>query len=83
MGFEMSPQKNSFFLWLVLRNRVLVDASLQVRNIQLVSRCSLCEKEGDRCYIDFVLGVLQGFWNLFKNGLELRTVKVTLWCTFS
>lgn len=42
----MFPQNNSFFLWLALRNRVIVDASLQVRNIQLVSRCSLCEKEG-------------------------------------
>lgn len=75
MGFELSPQKNSFFLWLALRNRVLVDASLQVRNIQLVSRCSLCEKEGESVLhcIDFGRAPRPGwFGNLLDEWFGIQ-----------
>lgn len=70
-----APQKHFFFLWLALINRVILDASLPVRKIQLWCRgARYVRMKGNRCSITFIFGVLQGpglLLNLLDEWFEI------------
>lgn len=73
------PQKELFFLWFALINRVLLDASLQVRKIQLWCRgARYVRMKVNRCSIAFIFGVLQGpgvLLNLLDEWFEIHNCK--------
>lgn len=71
------PPKVGFFLWTIIRGRVLTTENLKKRGWHIVSRCSFClaaEESVEHLFVSF--HVIQSLWRYFSDsfGVDFQSV---------